>query len=84
LYAGTLLLVMFLAYGSQVWRLGYYYDDWEGIFLYKLNFSALQIWQYFLSDRPFSSLVHILYNPFLGAARWAGTSGALCSIGAPS
>lgn len=68
LYAGVLLVVMFLAYGAQVGRLGYYYDDWEGIFLYKLNFSAAQIWQYFLTDRPFSALVHILYNPLFGAA----------------
>lgn len=68
LYAVTLLGVMLVAYGAQVGRLGYYYDDWEGIFLYKFNFSVLQIWQYFLSDRPFSALVHILYNPFLGAA----------------
>lgn len=68
LYAAILLAVMFLAYGAQIWRLGFYYDDWEGIFLYNLDFSTLQIWQYFLSDRPFSALVHILYNPFLGAA----------------
>lgn len=68
LYAGVLLAVMFLAYGAQVWRLGFYYDDWEGIFLYNLDFSALQIWQYFLNDRPFSSLVHILYNPFFGGS----------------
>ena len=64
-YSLLLLLVMFTAYKIQVGRLGIYYDDWEGIFLYKQGFSAQQIWEYFLVDRPFSSLVHILFNPLL-------------------
>ena len=67
-YSLLLLLVMFTAYKIQVGRLGIYYDDWEGIFLYKQGFSAQQIWEYFLVDRPFSSLVHILFNPILGAS----------------
>jgi hypothetical protein len=68
LYALALLAVIFLAYNAQFWRMGFYYDDWEGIFLYKQNFSFWQIWQYFLNDRPFSTLVHVAYNPFLGAS----------------
>jgi hypothetical protein len=68
LYAFTLFLIMFIAYDSQVWRLGYYYDDWEGVFLYKLGFNAKQIWDYFLIDRPFSSLVHLIFNPILGSS----------------
>jgi hypothetical protein len=68
LYAVALMLSMLAAYESQVWRLGIFYDDWEGIFLYKQGFSALQIWNYFLSDRPFSALVHILYNPLVGTS----------------
>ena len=68
LYAAALLVCMLAAYESQVWRLGIYYDDWEGIFLYKQGFSALQIWNYFLSDRPFSALVHVLYNPIIGTS----------------
>jgi hypothetical protein len=67
-YSLLLLLVMFTAYKIQVGRLGIYYDDWEGIFLYKQGFSAQQIWEYFLVDRPFSSLVHILFNPIFGAS----------------
>jgi len=67
-YALLLFLVMFIAYKIQVRRLGIYYDDWEGIFLYKQGFSASQIWDYFLVDRPFSSLVHIVFNPLLGAS----------------
>ncbi len=68
LYAVVLLVAMAAAYDAQVWRLGTYYDDWEGIFLYKQGFSPQQIWDYFLRDRPFSFLVHIVYNPIIGAS----------------
>jgi len=67
-YMVALLVVMFLAYDSQVWRMGFYYDDWEGVFLYKQNFSNLQIWQYFLIDRPMSSVVHFIFNPIFGSS----------------
>jgi len=67
-YSLVLLLVMFVAYKIQVWRLGIYYDDWEGVFLYKQGFSAREIWDYFLVDRPFSSLIHIMFNPVLGVS----------------
>ena len=46
--------------------MGYYYDDWEGVFMQKQLFSSQQIWQYFLIDRPFSSILHTLYNPVFG------------------
>ncbi len=68
LYAAALLLAMVASYDAQVWRLGTYYDDWEGIFLYKQGFTAQQIWNYFVSDRPFSFLTHVLYNPLIGAS----------------
>src|SRR5512140_2161508 len=68
LYAAALLICMLAAFESQVWRMGIYYDDWEGIFMYKQGFSPLQIWNYFLSDRPFSTLVHVLYNPIAGSS----------------
>jgi hypothetical protein len=77
LYALALFLVMFLAYHAQFWRMGFYYDDWEGIFLYKQNFSFWQIWTYFLSDRPFSALVHVGYNPFLSASAFGWRSFAI-------
>lgn len=66
LYMFVLFLIMFVAYDLQVVRLGYYYDDWEGVFLYKIGLSGQQIWNYFLIDRPFSALLHILFNPILG------------------
>jgi hypothetical protein len=68
LYMLALLLTMFLAYDSQALRIGFYYDDWEGVFLYKLSLSFRQIWEYFLIDRPFSALIHALFNPLLGAS----------------
>ncbi len=67
LYAVLLFLAMTAAYNAQIWRMGFYYDDWEGVFLQKQLFSAGQIWQYFLIDRPFSALTHLIFNPLLGA-----------------
>jgi len=67
LYAFILFLIMSAAYNLQIGRLGFYYDDWEGVFLQKQLFSAGQIWQYFLRDRPFSALTHLVFNPLVGA-----------------
>ena len=71
-YAFILLLVMFAAYNLMIKYIGFYYDDWEGVFLQKQNYSFLQVWNYFLIDRPFSSLVHFVLNPLLGTrpASW--------------
>lgn len=68
LYAVALFVTMAVAYDLQVFNMGTYYDDWEGVFLYKQGFSALQIWDYFLRDRPFSSIIHIAFDPVLGAS----------------
>ena len=71
-YALILLLVMFAAYNLMIMNIGFYYDDWEGVFLQKQNYSFLQVWNYFLIDRPFSTLVHFVLNPLLGTrpASW--------------
>ncbi len=71
-YALILFLVMFAAYNLMIKNIGFYYDDWEGVFLQKQNYSFLQVWNYFLIDRPFSALVHFFLNPLLGAkpASW--------------
>ena len=65
-YAAILLLVMFAAHKLLVANLGFYYDDWEGVLLQKQQFSFPQIWSYFLIDRPFSSIIHFLFNPLIG------------------
>jgi len=71
-YALVLLLVMFAAYNLMIKNIGFYYDDWEGVFLQKQNYSFLQVWNYFLIDRPFSTIVHFALNPLLGTkpASW--------------
>ena len=71
-YAFILLLVMFAAYNLLIKNIGFYYDDWEGVFLQKQNYSFSQVWNYFLIDRPFSTLVHFALNPVLGTkpASW--------------
>lgn len=66
LYAAILLLVMFTAHKLLIANLGFYYDDWEGVLLQKQLFSFPQIWDYFLIDRPFSSIIHYLFNPIIG------------------
>ncbi len=68
LYALSLLIIMTGAYLLLVGRMGFNYDDWEGIFLYQQGFSAQQVWNYFLVDRPFSSLVHLAFHPILGTS----------------
>jgi hypothetical protein len=68
LYAAALLLSMAGAYSLLAGRLGFYYDDWEGVFLYRQGFSPQQVWEYFLVDRPFSSLVHWAFHPLLGTS----------------
>lgn len=67
-YAITLLAVMAGAYLLQAGKMGFYYDDWEGVFLYQQGFSAAQVWEYFLVDRPFSSLVHWIFHPLAGVS----------------
>jgi len=71
-YALVLLLVMFAAYNLMIKNIGFYYDDWEGVFLQKQNYSFSQVWNYFLIDRPFSTIVHFALNPLLGTkpASW--------------
>ncbi len=57
---------MTLAFNSQIWRMGYYFDDWEAVYLQQQLFSARQIWNYFLIDRPLISVPDILLNPIMG------------------
>ncbi len=68
LYALSLFILMTGAYFLLAGRMGFNYDDWEGIFLYQQGFSAQQVWNYFLVDRPFSSLVHLALHPLLGTS----------------
>lgn len=58
-------LVLVLAYGLQIRSLGFYWDDWEDIFLYRLN-SPVEFLKYFMFDRPTTTWVYLVFFPLLG------------------
>jgi len=60
----VLLMVCLAAYGLQVNRLGFYWDDWEDVFLYHLGDPAY-FWSYFAYDRPFTAWVYVVFFPLL-------------------
>jgi hypothetical protein len=60
-----LAAVMLLAYGLQIRSLGFYWDDWEDIFLFHLN-SPVEFLKYFLYDRPTTIWVYLVFFPLLG------------------
>jgi hypothetical protein len=61
LLLGTVLI---LAYGLQIKSLGFYWDDWEDIFLYRLG-SPVEFLRYFIYDRPTTIWVYLLFFPLL-------------------
>lgn len=65
IYPLTLLGVMLITYGLQLTRLGFYWDDWQALYLSRFA-SASAFWNFFLSDRPISSWTYILTMPILG------------------
>ena len=56
----ALLLIGILAYGL-IPRLGFYWDDWESVYLYKLHNPAI-IFPYF-AERPFSAFIYLILFP---------------------
>ncbi|MDR3576733.1 MAG: hypothetical protein P4L50_22950 [Anaerolineaceae bacterium] len=70
-YALILLVGMTSPYIWQIGHLGFYWDDWQVVFLSHIH-SAQAYWQYFLSDRPISAWTYILTVPILGmqSTRW--------------
>jgi len=58
-------ICMVFAYGLQINALGFYWDDWEDIFLYRLN-SPLEFLKYFMYDRPTTVWVYLVFFPLLG------------------
>ncbi|MBE3143084.1 MAG: hypothetical protein IMZ61_04070, partial [Planctomycetes bacterium] len=61
----ALLVTMLVAYSLQVSSLGFYWDDWQAIFLSRLG-RPIDYWNFYLSDRPFSAWIYILSVPLLG------------------
>ncbi|MEJ5202547.1 MAG: hypothetical protein WHV66_09990 [Anaerolineales bacterium] len=64
-YPLLLLAVMVLTYGLQMPRLGFFWDDWQAVYLSRFGDAGVY-WRYFLSDRPFSVWTYILTMPVLG------------------
>ena len=82
LYAGLVLAVMAAAYGIMMPRVGFFWDDWQAVYLAH-DHSVQTYWQYYLSDRPFSIWTYLVTMPVLGIrplawqiftllVRWAG------------
>jgi hypothetical protein len=57
--------VLILAYGLQIRSLGFYWDDWEDIFLFRLG-SPIEFLRYFIYDRPTTIWVYLVFFPLLG------------------
>jgi hypothetical protein len=60
-YPVALLLIGVLAYGLVFPYLGFYWDDWESVYLYHLHTPAI-IFPYF-NERPFSALIYLILFP---------------------
>lgn len=84
-YPALLLGIMLLVYGIQFPWMGFYWDDWQAIFLSHQN-SPSAYWDYFIYDRPFSAWTYSVTMPVLGLyplrwqlftllARWAAILG---------
>jgi hypothetical protein len=60
-----LLFVLFLAYGYQITRMGFYWDDWQLVYLVNLNDPQV-FWGYYAFDRPIAAWLYVLISPVLG------------------
>jgi len=60
-YPFALLLVGLIAYGLMIPRLGFYWDDWEAVFLNNLHHPAISF-QYY-AERPFSAIAYLILFP---------------------
>jgi len=59
----VLLLLGVIAYGLIMPRLGFYWDDYEGVYLYKLHNPAISF-NYF-NERPLSAIPYLLLFPIV-------------------
>lgn len=62
-YPVALLLIGLIAYAYQVGGLGFYWDDWEVVFLLNAK-SASLLYGYFAFDRPFAWPYQLMYALF--------------------
>lgn len=78
-------LALLVAFGLQVTHMGFYWDDWQMVFLAQTGNFGLY-WEHFLSDRPFVTWIYWLVTHMVGhsplsahlltlAARWLSLLG---------
>lgn len=60
-----LLVVCILAFGLQITKLGFYFDDWQVIYLANTR-GTDAFWDFYQYDRPISAWTYILEVPLLG------------------
>jgi hypothetical protein len=66
-----LALLCFFSFGILIPWLGFYWDDWAKILVYRLQGSEYY-WPYYVGDRPLSAWTHVFFTPILGVtpAAW--------------
>jgi hypothetical protein len=90
-YPLALLLIGIITYGVMLPRLGFYWDDWEGVYLYKLHIPAISF--HFYAERPFSALAYLALFPLAKMTpivwhvvslilRWVGVVFVYCILNA--
>jgi len=63
-YPLSLLIIGLISYVISFPKLGFYWDDWQAVFLYQ-NFDVNILRDYFFYDRPFSSWTYEMIFPVL-------------------
>lgn len=74
-YIFLLILVGATSYLYQMTQMGFYWDDWQAVFLGHINNPQITA-EYFSYDRPFSAWTYDILFPWLpmNAALWQGLS----------
>jgi hypothetical protein len=62
-YPFALLLVGLITYELMLPWLGFYWDDWESVYLYHIH-NSVNYFKYF-GERPFSVLAYVIFFPFV-------------------
>ncbi len=60
-----LAVLCLISFGIFIPTLGFYWDDWAKILVYRLQ-GLGSYWTYYAGDRPLSAWTHIVLTPILG------------------
>ena len=60
------LVVLVIAFGLQIPKLGFYWDDWPPILIGKMQGTHMY-WEFYQFDRPFSAWTYVALFPILGS-----------------